>query len=293
MLSLCSPRRSPLVQVVARVLILALVTMMVPLEAGAFIPARTEKLTKSAFGELLAHTGSDPQPYAFAGEPYDPNSGFGYHRARWLDPRTGRFTGMDSWQGRVYDPSTLHRYTYASEDPANQVDPTGRFNLSVSLTLNVALTTINTISTIQVEGVNAALEGLLINAVIGAAIGGAGAGAVRLFRDLIKARKAVTTLKAVTAGNFRDNLARLTRINPGDAQAHHMLPQKFRAVFEKAALNIDDPIYGTWWEKTSHLTNASRYNGEWDDFLQVARNADEILDFSRQLATKYGIQAFF
>ena len=38
------------------------------------------------FGELLAHSGNDPQPYAFTGEPYDLNVGFAYHRQRWLDP---------------------------------------------------------------------------------------------------------------------------------------------------------------------------------------------------------------
>lgn len=49
-------------------------------ESGAI----TDGYTYTAFGELLAHTGSDPQPYAFAGEPYDANMGFQYHRARWI-----------------------------------------------------------------------------------------------------------------------------------------------------------------------------------------------------------------
>jgi len=42
----------------------------------AFVGVDPSGLTKSAFGELLSHTGSDPQPYAFTGEPYDPNVGF-------------------------------------------------------------------------------------------------------------------------------------------------------------------------------------------------------------------------
>jgi YD repeat-containing protein len=40
-------------------------------ESGAI----TDGYTYSAFGELLGHTGTDPQPYAFTGEPYDPNVG--------------------------------------------------------------------------------------------------------------------------------------------------------------------------------------------------------------------------
>ena len=75
----------------------------------------------------LAHTGSDSQPYAFTGEPLDPNSGFQYHRARWLDPRTGRFLAMDPFSGSDSDPATLHRYLYAGADPAGKFDPTGKF----------------------------------------------------------------------------------------------------------------------------------------------------------------------
>ena len=87
----------------------------------------TDGYTYSAFGEPFAHTGSDSQPYAFTGEPLDPNSGFQYHRARWLDPRTGRFLAMDPFSGSDSDPATLHRYLYAGADPAGKFDPTGKF----------------------------------------------------------------------------------------------------------------------------------------------------------------------
>jgi uncharacterized protein RhaS with RHS repeats len=42
----------------------------------------TDSYTHTAFGELLEHIGADPQPYAFTGEPLDPNIGWQYHRAR-------------------------------------------------------------------------------------------------------------------------------------------------------------------------------------------------------------------
>jgi RHS repeat-associated protein len=104
-------------------------------------------LTKSAFGELLAHTGSDPQPYAFTGEPLDPNSGFQYHRARWMDPRVGRFSATDPYPGSIEEALTLHRYVYAGTDPVNKTDPSGLFfSLSVSLTAIGISTTINAIS---------------------------------------------------------------------------------------------------------------------------------------------------
>jgi RHS repeat-associated protein len=141
----------------------------------------TDGYTYTAFGEPVAHTGSDPQPYAFAGEPYDPNVGFQYHRARWMDPRVGRFVGTDPLQGREHEPLTLHRYLYAGVDPVDRVDPSGLdFSLASSMT---ATTIATTISSVQLNigmavvdqllyGGNAGLESLAMGVVAGAAIFG-------------------------------------------------------------------------------------------------------------------------
>ena len=51
----------------------------------------TDRYSFTAFGELLEHVGSDVNAYLFAGEMLDPNSGFYYNRARWMDPSVGRF----------------------------------------------------------------------------------------------------------------------------------------------------------------------------------------------------------
>ena len=91
--------------------------------------AITDGYTYSAFGELLAHTGTDPQPYAFTGEPLDPNSGWQYHRARWMDPRVERFASADPWRGEAFDPPTLHQYLNAANDPARRADPSGLMTL--------------------------------------------------------------------------------------------------------------------------------------------------------------------
>jgi RHS repeat-associated protein len=96
-------------------------------ESGAI----TDGYTYSAFGELLGHTGTDPQPYAFTGEPYDPNVGFGYHRARWLSPGVGRFTSMDPLLGDEEDPASLHRFFYARSEPLGRIDPSGKSDQSL------------------------------------------------------------------------------------------------------------------------------------------------------------------
>jgi RHS repeat-associated protein len=128
-------------------------------------------LTKTAFGELLAHTGSDLQPYAFTGELYDPNVGFQYHRARWMDPRTGRFASVDPFEGRIFDPPTLHKYLYAGADPVNKIDPSGR-ELTVGQ-LAVVGAMIGALSAISIVQPRSALETAkvgLVGALIGALV---------------------------------------------------------------------------------------------------------------------------
>ena len=89
--------------------------------------AVTDSYTYTAFGEQLSHVGTDMQPYQFAGEPFDPNLGFYYNRARWLDAGSGRFLGMDPFDAAPTDPASIHRYLYTAARPVDFVDPTGLF----------------------------------------------------------------------------------------------------------------------------------------------------------------------
>ncbi|HEX7184805.1 MAG TPA: RHS repeat-associated core domain-containing protein [Thermoanaerobaculia bacterium] len=121
--------------------------------------AVTDTYTFSAFGELLAHTGSDPNPYLFAGEPFDLNSGFYYNRARWMDPRVGRFVSSDPFPGSVFDPPSLHKYLYASANPVDNTDPSGLFTGGL----------VGAMANLSMRG---ALAGMAIGAVFGAVTGG-------------------------------------------------------------------------------------------------------------------------
>ena len=94
-------------------------------------PLVTDRYAFTAFGELLSHEGEDPNAYLFAGEPLDPNAGFYYNRARWMDPGVGRFASVDPWQGVISAPATLHDYVYVANHPTLLTDPTGLdFSLS-------------------------------------------------------------------------------------------------------------------------------------------------------------------
>jgi len=59
------------------------------------------------------------------GEQFDAGLGLYNQRARYMDPRTGRFSQMDLWQGRRKKPASLNKYAYAENDPVMNSDPSG------------------------------------------------------------------------------------------------------------------------------------------------------------------------
>ncbi len=65
------------------------------------------------------------QPFGYTGHQRDPEDGLVYLRARMYDPGTGRFLSRDVFSGLTAAPSTLNRFTYALNNPAVLVDPSG------------------------------------------------------------------------------------------------------------------------------------------------------------------------
>ena len=47
-----------------------------------------------------------------------------------MNPTTGTFITMDTYQGSIFDPTSLHKYLYANADPVMNADPTGYFTLA-------------------------------------------------------------------------------------------------------------------------------------------------------------------
>ncbi len=85
----------------------------------------TDTYSYTAYGELTARTGDTENHYLYTGEYYDGASGLYYVRARYMNPSTGRFISMDSYTGSIYDPASLHRYTYVKDNPVMYKDPSG------------------------------------------------------------------------------------------------------------------------------------------------------------------------
>lgn len=48
---------------------------------------------------------------------------------RWMNPQTGRFWTMDTFEGNQEDPQSLHKYLYCRSNPANHRDPSGHETL--------------------------------------------------------------------------------------------------------------------------------------------------------------------
>ena len=91
--------------------------------------AVTDTYTYDAFGILIAGTGTTPNDYLYAGEQFDAVAGLYYLRARYMDPASGRFRTMDTYEGAEADPASLHKYLYANADPVNNLDPSGNMTL--------------------------------------------------------------------------------------------------------------------------------------------------------------------
>jgi hypothetical protein len=121
---------------------------------------------------------------------------------------------------------------------------------------------------------------------------GTGAGAVYV---LSEARKAPgeSGLKPFTADNFRENLSRLTGQLPEGAHAHHVFPQALAARFKVARIDVNDPRFGSWWERSTHLKNSVRYNARWMKFLENNPTREQILQFGRDLGGEFGFQVHF
>jgi len=160
-----------------------------------------------AFGNLIHSTGSTPNNYLYSGEQFDPDLNLYYNRARYLNVSTGRFWSMDSFDGDVQSPMSIHKYLYARCDPSNTVDPTGREGIADAMATVAIYVTGTTLSTILIGGVfgyDVSVAGGKIDAVLlslrldenyGGYVGGSGA-------DIVYMRDTGKVFLAATYGEF-------------------------------------------------------------------------------------------
>jgi RHS repeat-associated protein len=81
--------------------------------------------TYDAYGNCFSGgivCGAGGVPFRFTGQRYDPETGLYYYRARYYDPRIGRFLQTDP----VGYKDDLNLYLYVHDDPTDKTDPTGK-----------------------------------------------------------------------------------------------------------------------------------------------------------------------
>ena len=75
------------------------------------------------FGEEIASTGESDNFLKYTGREHDEESGLYYYRARYYDPEVGRFLTEDP----IGFDGGINFYTYVSNNPINNNDPTGHY----------------------------------------------------------------------------------------------------------------------------------------------------------------------
>ncbi|MBM3248005.1 MAG: hypothetical protein FJZ10_01070 [Candidatus Omnitrophica bacterium] len=68
---------------------------------------------------------ADPTEYFFTGKKLDDETGLYFYGARYYNPTIGRFISPDTIVQSPGNPQTLNRYSYAGNNPINNVDPSG------------------------------------------------------------------------------------------------------------------------------------------------------------------------
>ena len=77
------------------------------------------------FGVPLWSQGTGSTGYGFTGERWEAYSELLFLRARYYEPRTGRFVSKDLWSGNPQRPISFNLYLYAFDNPVAYADPSG------------------------------------------------------------------------------------------------------------------------------------------------------------------------
>ena len=83
--------------------------------------ATAKSYSYDAYGKVFDQAGTVEQPYTYTGREFDSESGLMYYRARYYDPRTGRFLQKDPMRFV----NGINLYAYTMNNPANFADALG------------------------------------------------------------------------------------------------------------------------------------------------------------------------
>lgn len=82
------------------------------------------------WGNITSQIEGIPNSFKYAGEMLDEETGLYYLKARYYDPKIGRFINEDTYEGQIDNPLSLNLYTYVHNNPLKNIDPTGNYCIS-------------------------------------------------------------------------------------------------------------------------------------------------------------------
>jgi RHS repeat-associated protein len=119
-----------------------------------------------AFGNKVMDAGTFINPVGYRGERFDATLGQYYLRARFYDPRMGRFVQVDPFAANYSDPLQTMRYGYSGANPIMHLDPSGQFfgggMVGFGLSLSLSTSTLVQGSLIALRGYPGRFPGVFL-----------------------------------------------------------------------------------------------------------------------------------
>ena len=145
-----------------------------------------------------------------------------YDHARSLETGNGRFLSPDLLEGKIPDPQSWNRYTYASSNPVNVIDPDGKAGLgTVAYGLKQSIAAMYGLAPKQLDNYTAFAGGVagVAAGVVGAAGGGTVAISSSVFElaPVVRGRVIESILGTAAGGSLPSNFPMIDRFENGVA----------------------------------------------------------------------------
>ena len=221
---------------------------------------------------------ADVTDYRFTGKEVQRDFGANlYDSFARFQHNNGRFLSIDPKAESFYH---ISPYAYCAGNPVNLVDPDGNIPIipilwaayEIGSAIYDVYTAYDTLTDKDASTFDkvTACGGALLSAVApggGYTLFSKADDVARVANTADKVSDGAKAYRSFTSSNFRENLVRRTGENPVGYEAHHMLPQKFNKQFGEAGIDIHNPQYGIWLERTKHSKGSYEYNKKWAKFF--------------------------
>ena len=268
----------------------------------------TDSYEYDAFGSQITHTGTTPNNYLYRGEQFDPDLGLYYLRARYYNPITDRFMSRDPLDGYVTGVVGLNKYLYASADPVNRLDPSGRSDTTevaeedaIDLSAAGRRAPTKVIAGVAVAG-GTGLYALSATISCHFFTDAAAINAVRqnlgFVQTLLFYASGCTAFSIVPRNDVGPPVPVPQRRPPSPCgpgqQYHHLLPWKYREWFAKCGIDVNLPQYMRCVPTECH-TGTGGLHPEWNEIWSqfngngtaACPGKQAIINFMNQLEQEY------